>query len=426
MRRFTSVAALIGASLLALTLGYGGQNSQSQAPAQQQAQAAAQTSGETAGQSKQFTNIQVLKNIPADQLQPSMEFITAALGVDCNFCHVTDKGHEGFASDDKPNKKTAREMMTMTMGINQNNFAGQQRVTCATCHQGHNNPNPVAPVLDAARWQERVDAREARARTQQTAAQNNQAAPGQPQQAAPGQQAGGGRPSPQSMQAAAEAILAKYVDAIGGEAAIQKLTSLQEKGTITNPHGDSSQFELQEKAPNKVLFVRTPADGQGMRLVYDGEQAAATMGGRTNPIHGFDLEALKLDANFSRNFNLKQQYTRIQSPPFAQKIDGRDVKMVRGILPNGEGQETLYFDDQSGLLVRRVTALRTALGSIPQQYDYSDYREVNGVKIPFVTKMSTPDNIQTRTITEAKFNVPVEDKTFATPAAAGGSPTGGR
>ncbi len=53
-----------------------------------------------------------------------------------------------------------------------------------------------------------------------------------------------------------------------------------------------------------------------------------------------------------------------------------------GTLPDNQGQETLYFDSQSGLPVRRVTALRTALGGIPQQYDYSDYPDVNGVKIP--------------------------------------------
>jgi hypothetical protein len=108
-----------------------------------------------------------------------------------------------------------------------------------------------------------------------------------------------------------------------------------------------------------------------------------------------------------------------------QKIDGREVKMVRGVLPDNQGQETLYFDSQSGLLVRRVTVLRTALGGIPQQYDYSDYREVNGVKIPFIAKVSTPENIQTRTITEAKFNVPVDDKDFAVPAATSTAPSGG-
>lgn len=420
MRRFPIVAVLVVASVPALTAGHAAQRSPSPAQAPQtppQNQATSETGGETAGKSKQFTNIQVLKDIPADQLLPSMQFITGALGVDCGFCHVTDKGHEGFASDDKHNKKTAREMMTMTIGINHDSFAGQQRVTCATCHQGHNNPNAVAPVLDEARWQERVDAR---ARFAQAPAPGAGAA-GQPT----GQRAENARPSPQAMQAAAEEIIEKYVQSIGGDAAIQKLTSLQEKGTIATPHGDSSPFALEEKAPNKVSLTRTIGNGPA-HIVYDGEHATAAIGGRTNTIEGFDLEALKLDANFYRNFNLKQQYTRMQSPPFPQKIDGREVKSVRGTLPNNAGQETLSFDAQSGLLVRRLTVLRTALGGIPQQYDYSDYREVNGVKIPFVIKVSTAENIQTRTITEAKFNVPLDDNTFATPSTPSASPSGGR
>ncbi len=100
------------------------------------------------------------------------------------------------------------------------------------------------------------------------------------------------------------------------------------------------------------------------------------------------------------------------------------MKIVRGILPDDQGQETLYFDSQSGLLVRRMTILRTALGGIPQQYDYSDYRDVNGVKIPFVTKVSTPENIQTRTITEAQFNVPLNNNEFAVPSVSSGAPSG--
>ena len=416
MGRILGLAVLFVCSFTALTIGYAAQSDQGpqpQAQAQKQQSASPGSNAETAGQSKQFTNIQVLKDIPADQLIPSMQFISAALGVDCGFCHITDKGHEGFASDDKRNKKTAREMMTMTMAINQNNFKGQQRVTCASCHNGHNEPNPVAPVLDEARWQERMDAR-ARA-----GAQKSPAAPAEGQQP-------GGRPSPQAMQAAADAIVAKYVNAIGGQAAIDKLTSLAEKGTISTPHGDAAQFQLQESAPNKVLFVRTPTNGEAMRVVYDGNEAAATVAGNAHPIHGFELQALKLDANFFRNFNFKQQYTRMQSPPFPQKIDGQEVKMVRGTLPDNQGQETLYFDSQSGLLVRRVTVMRTALGGIPQQYDYSDYRDVNGVKIPFVTKLSTPENIQTRTITEARFNVPVNEKDFSVPAGNAAAPSGGK
>src|SRR5438309_1409952 len=119
MRKSISALVILAALLAALTIGYAAQATQPQqgssgnaarGAAGAPAQAAAAT-GEKAGQSPHFKNIQVLKEIPADQLQPSMQFITAALGVDCNFCHVQGN----FSADDKRNKKTAREMMTMTM-----------------------------------------------------------------------------------------------------------------------------------------------------------------------------------------------------------------------------------------------------------------------------------------------------------------------
>lgn len=409
--RTLSFAAIIG-SLSFLTIGYAAQNAQPAQP-QSQSQTSAEPAAETAGQSRNFTNIQVLKDIPADQVVPSMQFIKAALGVDCNFCHVTDKGHEGFASDEKRNKKTAREMMIMTNTINQNP-AADKRVTCATCHQGHSQPINTPPVLDEVRWQEVVDAkaRQAQFQQQQRAANNPAGAtpgvpPSQPQSRAERDKA---------MQAAADAIFAKYTQAIGGEAAIAKLTSLSEKGTTSTPHGDSTPFELRAMAPDKVSYSRTPSTGDAMHLVSSGGQAAATFGPHTEAIHGFELNALKLDANFFRNLNLKQQYTRVQASPFTQKIDGQEVNVVRGALPNDQGQETLYFDFLSGLLLRRVTVLRTAMGGVPQQTDFSDWREVNGVRMPFIIKVSSAENIQTRKIAEAKFNVPMDDKQFALPA----------
>ena len=92
------------------------------------------TAVQTAAQ--KYKNIQVLKDIPADQLIPSMQFITAALGVECEFCHVASPaGKLEFDKDDKDEKKTAREMMQMMFAINQNNFDGKRGVTCNTCHR---------------------------------------------------------------------------------------------------------------------------------------------------------------------------------------------------------------------------------------------------------------------------------------------------
>src|SRR5579864_4848843 len=84
----------------------------------------------TAGEA--FKNIQVLKDIPASELIPSMRYVSASLGVGCDYCHEADH----FDNDDKPTKQRARNMMKMMFAINQDNFNGKREVTCYTCHRG--------------------------------------------------------------------------------------------------------------------------------------------------------------------------------------------------------------------------------------------------------------------------------------------------
>src|SRR5215469_4008092 len=81
---------------------------------------------------KAFKNVQVLKDIPADDLVPTMQFVSGSLGVECDFCHVRD----GFEKDDKEPKRTARRMMRMELAINGRDVDSRRAVTCYTCHRG--------------------------------------------------------------------------------------------------------------------------------------------------------------------------------------------------------------------------------------------------------------------------------------------------
>ena len=130
----TKQSVLMGGSLLALIFARfaGG----AQVPP-----ASSGAAPKTAAQA--FKNIQVLKTIPADQLIPTMQFISASLGVECDFCHV-DRDKD---KDDKKPKKVAREMMEMMFAINRNNFGGEREVTCNTCHRGSPHPQAIPAVL---------------------------------------------------------------------------------------------------------------------------------------------------------------------------------------------------------------------------------------------------------------------------------------
>jgi hypothetical protein len=97
-------------------------------------------SGELA--SKRFKNIRVLKNLPADRLIPVMRGWSESLGVRCDFCHVEGPNHTGFEKDDKPTKRMARQMVTMTEDLNKHQRILDNRATCYLCH--HGKPEPEA------------------------------------------------------------------------------------------------------------------------------------------------------------------------------------------------------------------------------------------------------------------------------------------
>jgi Photosynthetic reaction centre cytochrome C subunit len=163
--------------------------------------------GKTAGE--KFKNVQVLKDIPADQLLPSMRYIIASLGVGCDYCH--DAQH--FDNDDKPTKQRARNMMKMMFAINSDNFNGRREVTCYTCHRGAAKAASVAVLSNSV-----VGATSAGGDAPATADAGAKPA------SSPGN-AGIALPN-------AEEVLAKYVQAIGGSGAIQKLSTRIERGSV--------------------------------------------------------------------------------------------------------------------------------------------------------------------------------------------------
>src|SRR5487761_1040891 len=125
-RKLFNPALMASVAVLALTVGLG---------AQSQPLPKAKTAGEA------YKNIKVLNDIPASDLLPGMRYITTALGVKCDYCHV-----KTFDKDEKPEKETARKMMTMLFAINKNNFDGRSEVSCYTCHQGNHQPMGVPPL----------------------------------------------------------------------------------------------------------------------------------------------------------------------------------------------------------------------------------------------------------------------------------------
>jgi photosynthetic reaction center cytochrome c subunit len=331
---------------------------------------------------EQFKNIQVLKGIPADQLIPGMQFITASLGVECQFCHV-----EGaFEKDDKKPKQTARKMMTMMFAINKDNFDGHREVTCYSCHRGSVDPVGTPLVMG-----------------EETKAGTGEA--GKPEEKNSGAEATG----PSAAQ-----MIDKYLQAVGGAAAIDKITSRVMKGTIT--FGDRKvPIEIFSKDPDKrISFTHTP-DGDSV-TAFDGHEGWLGVPGHSvREMHGPDIDGASMDADLHFAAHLKGMFNEAQVRG-TEKIADHEAYVVIG-RREGKPPLRLYFDEQSGLLLRLVRFGETPLGRMPTQIDYADYREVDGVKIPLRWTLARPGGRFTIQVNEVKQNVPVDDAKFAKPPA---------
>jgi photosynthetic reaction center cytochrome c subunit len=303
-----------------------------------------------------FKNIRLLKGVAADQLIPSMEFISSSLGVECGFCHI--EGH--FEKDDKKPKQTARDMMQMMFTINRNSFDGQREVTCYSCHRGARNPVET-PIVDV---EMRPSGGVRHSQTQKL---------------------------PTNLPTASQ-LLENYVSAAGGATAIENVTSRIAKGR-ENFRGQSTRLEIFTKAPNKQAVVRHYPKGDSV-TVFDGHAAwFSTSGSPARDLHGANLDVLGLDADLQFPLHIRQYYSELHVE-YPQKIDGRENYMLLCVREN-QPPAKFYFDAQSSLLVRLVRYKESALGLNPEQIDYSDYRNVHGLQLPFRITISEPTSNST-------------------------------
>jgi hypothetical protein len=322
---------------------------------------------QTAGQ--RFKNIKIFKDLPATQLDPTMAFISGSLGVRCNYCHVPNQ----FDKDDKPQKLAARRMIQMVLDINKGNFNGENSVTCYTCHRG--KPTPVSvPAVGQNLW----------------------------------------APSPSSSAAetlpSVKQILDHYVQALGGADALTKINTRIAKGSRIGADNVLVPEEVYQKAPDKLLTI-TSYPQVVFSNGYNGTAAwgHSSRDGAT-PLPDQLVAQIKRDAVFNRELKLEQLYSSLT---VLGKTPVRDMDAYVVQAKTADGPvEKLFFDVKTGLLVRRYTESDTPLGKLPLQTDYEDYRDVDGIKQPFLIHWSFPGRVWGRKIDEIKQNVPLDDAKF--------------
>ncbi len=331
----------------------------------------------TAGEA--FKNVKVLKDIPADSLIPAMQFIAASLGKECEFCHVQG----AFEKDDKQPKQRARAMIEMMLAINHDNFHGHREVTCFTCHRGNAKPVAVPPVM--------VDTVNPVATAMEINESEGTETSGPP----------------------ADPLFEKYLKAVGGAAAVDRIDSRVMKGTIT--FGDRNvPIDIYAKAPDKRMSITHTPDGDSI-TAFDGHQGwLGTPKHSVREMHGSDIDGASMDADLHFASHLKNMFSKTEIVGTEKIGDSTAIHVV------GQRESRtplqLYFDAKSGLLVRLVRFAETPLGELPTQIDYADYRAGDGVKIPYRWTLARPGGRFTIQVTEVKENVAVQDSKFEKPA----------
>ena len=337
-----------------------------------------------------FTNLQLLGGIPVDEFWDTMGMFAAGLGKDCVDCHALEAvdNWDAFA-EETPMIRTARGMIRMVNAINDDNFGGVQLVTCFTCHQGTSLPESVPDLA---------------------------------------LQYGVPPDKPNSMQVyssplapSADELFDAYLQEIGGAQRLAGITSIAARGMYAGYETGHQDVEVEVfvQAPDRRTTIARGVQGDTVS-VYNGSNGWIVSPGfplPVMPLTGGKLANARLEALLSFPAAIQEAFNQWRVG--IAIIDDIDVYVAQGTR-SGEPPVNFYFDD-SGLLVRVVHWNQTAMGTVPTQIDFEDYREVSGVRIPFQWTSSWTTGQTTTQLTAVEVNVPIPPSRFQRPSAAQGA-----
>ncbi|MBS1703721.1 MAG: c-type cytochrome [Armatimonadetes bacterium] len=307
-----------------------------------------------------YKNIKVLKGMPASQVIPSMKFMCASLKVDCEYCHKEDD----FASDAVEGKEAARHMIEMQNDINAKNFRGRTQVTCNSCHNGSTHPNSVPSLPGVSR--RTID---------------RQAATATPAD-----------------------VLKKYQKAVG-----DGLKSVEFDGTATG-FGPEGPVKVTQGGAGEFVM-----EMGGRKFGYDGTATWVQVG--SGAAQALPAEQATEVQKFGQFFRGEHAFDSFGELRFAgrDKIDGKEVIVLRTASRTAKTSADLYFDSSTGLLTRLATYTTTPLGSIPESVEFGDYRKVGGAMVPFMITRPGGKAPIVMKFAKATANPKLADKFFSIP-----------
>jgi len=331
-----------------------------------------------------FLNVPDMGDVPVDAFMETMGMFASALGLNCADCHsfASSSSWEAYA-EETPIKRTSRRMIQMVGDINDTFFGGQPFVSCWTCHRGDLRPK-VVPNLTV-------------------------------QYTAPSEDPNEVLFIPDPSLPPASEVFEEFYEALGGREALGNVTSWVGTGTYNGFETgfEDVEVEVYANAPDqRMTFVHARA-GDSIR-VYDGENGWISSTDRPLPLlplTGGTLDGARIEAVSAFPLGLESERNTWQMT-YAYNGD-EEWRVLRGISP-GKPPLNLYFD-ADGLLVRMVKFVDTQVGRVLTQVDYSDYREVAGVQLPFQWQATWTNGQAGARLEEITPNVAIDPARFDEP-----------
>jgi hypothetical protein len=339
-----------------------------------------------------FENVQVLKDVTVDDFMTLMGLMTAAVGGDCADCHKGAGTNVVDWAFDTPRKKKAREMSAMVQAINRDHFGGRQVVSCWSCHGGRTRPI-LTPTLDQVYGEPDL-------------LPEDLVYSSSPDLARP------------------EAIIDRYLQAIGSAEKLAAVTTITATGSSVGfrGFGGGGMVELYAKRPDqRSMIIRYKAAGRDATVrSYDGK-----LGWIKTPLnvlgeyqlHGSELTGAGLDALLTFPDQIKTALTRLRTL-YPQEIDGEWLDVVQGDVVGADSMfATLYFDPETGLLLRTVRYGASPIGRMPTEMNFGDYRDVGGIKLPHRVEFVWLDGRDSIQLDQMRLGAPIDSNKFGRPTA---------
>jgi len=286
---------------------------------------------------EEFKNVQVLKRVPADQWFDTMAFIAGSLGVTCDHCHTSS-----FELDEgNPAKLKARQMMRMMDEINAGNFEGKNVITCNTCHRGALKPQ-AAPVPDADHWKKAAE-------------------------------------KASTLPPAAE-LIARYRRAVGGgKAAVSQSVTLEME--TYGGKGAARRSSVEVLLDGSARIREIDREGATTRtLIKNGSKAWAKEGSSWR-----EMNQGEASTSFEAADILIPDQVGDMAPSGQVFQDHMYRQQVFVVPVNSKGERRwLYFDPDSGLLIRQRIFFDSFYADGSVDIEYADYRKFGNVLLPNV------------------------------------------